>query len=1203
MAETFVKGNNKPYVVFRENDINTPLKSAAKVLVAAEKKATEKASVIPIYKEENNAFRQAAEALSHQQNGKQKNGFSRRVWRVNNIGEKLEEPDILNERYDTVIQDINTLSDRINVNGTMTFGKSTHVTARPNRSAEMEYKVDAPVMAGYLDPQASTGYREDYQNICEDIQAVLSNAQDLLSGIQKNRVALEEQYGVNRVSEMVQNLMQRKIDVGSWKRKVDDEYFNFLQQEKLLLQLQRDSVSRENQMKELEKVYDEDISQLSMYDRAMVAEYKAQREGKTSKAPFGASGYSDLIADIDKERERAANEYLMNYEGYRDASWKDVIAGTAKKGYETTKRAREDLKNKTATISEIDEDDQYKFIVNDGFQKLVADIFGLGGQFASNLTSTEALIGGGAGLLYGLLQSLLIPGVADDALLIPKSTWEGLRKGSVIAAGEAEAGFAYNELIEQGIDPDRAYKIATVIGGVNTALEALQTDELFSAFSIANEIGAGNGVLSKIAVELEKRGISVLNETGQELLQEGVTIAGTQVASLLDQGTFAYTDEEVKRRLFDTALSTLGTFGVLESLGLVGESVMNGVGQKLHFGKVDPETLILSGLSSDSESVRSLANEIQSKWENAQELSVQSLYDLYQKKSKAAQQQIHQSKDPKAIQEPLVNEYGDYGAKVLQNLAEQGPDNFNEAVMPYFKTAYEVGRANTPVEKVQFANEVQQLAYDAGKMDYIMDAAKEPIGITRENEFSGTRYLKEMTKTSENEKGADSAISTSDKVGSGNRERIRQTVFVEQVEDMLNNAYWKMLYEKRDNWYENEAQWLAEEGVTKVADFILQDSALTRKYIDSISELAEGSFTLEEVLRAYQAGELWTETEAENNLLKQLNQKRTYESVQDASALSEETGFRDSRFYAPQKLTPDPSIWETANRNITEENQAAVREAQKQVLILSHTDGAAEAFGVSDGEMNQRIKQWGNYPAEAKKLSQQVNDGVAPENQWLGLQNSSIIGKQSVSEQDFQSVVGEIKGDSHESERGYITRVILAVDTHMDWNWLNFEFENSNRIRGIFGSYDDANRKIWIGEKHRAGTVAHEMGHALDYQWKRDLFGENVLKGKSLVDTLTMTEKVKIPEKANSFYCHFSNFVEKLENACENVKDSYIGNSREVFARFVAKFVEWVDHTAGDKSMQGETDHYNDHFTTEHYLEFVRLLQKKSRLDVKRLSK
>lgn len=1202
MAEIFAKGNNKPYVLFREKDVNTPLKSAAKALAAAEKKATEKATVIPIYNEENNAFRQAAEVLSHQQNGKQENGFSRRVWKVTDIGEKLEEPNLLNERYDTVIQDINTLADRINVNGTMTFGKSTHVTAKSNRSAEMDYKVEAPVMAGYLDPQASTGYREDYQYICEDIQAVLSNAQSLLSGIQKNRAALEEQYGANRVSEMVQNLMQRKIDVGSWKRKVDDDYFNFLQREKMLLQLQRDSVSRENQMKELEKVYDEDISQLSMYDRAMVAEYKAQREGKTSKAPFDALNYLDLIADIDKEREKAANEYLMNYEGYRDASWKDVIAGTAKKGYETTKRAREDWKNKTATVSEIDEEDQYKFIVNDGFQKLVADIFGLGGQLASNLTSTEALIGGGVGLSYGLLQSLLIPGVADDAFLIPKNTWEGLRKGSMVAAGEAEAGFAYNELIEQGIDPDRAYKIATAIGGINTVLEALQTDELFSAFSIANEIGAGSGVLSKIAVELEKRGINVLKETGQELLQEGVTIAGTQAASLLDQGAFAYTDEEVKRRLFDTAVSTLGTFGALESLGLVGESVMNGAGQKLHLGKADydtlkeayqsgktdPETFILEGLSSDSEPIRSLANEIQSKRENG---------------NKTAQQQIRQSKDLKSMQESVVNEYGNYGAKVLQNLAEQGSDNFNETVMSYFKTAYDVGRANTPVEKVHFANEIQQLAYDAGKMDYIMEAAKDPVGITRENEFSGTRYLKEMTKTSENEKSVASAISASDEVGIGSREQIRQAVFVEQVEDMLNNAYWKMPYEDRGNWYESGAQWLAEKGATKVADFILQDSALTRRYIDSIPELAEGTFTLEEVLRAYQAGELWTETVVKNNRLKQLNQKRTYDSVQDTSALSEETGFRDSRFYAPQKLTPDPSIWETANRSINEENRAAIREARKQVLILSHTDGVAEAFGISDREMNQSIKQWGDYPAEAKKLSQQVNGGVAPENQWLGLQNSSIIGKQSVSEQDFRSVVGEIKGDSHENERGYITRVILAVDTHMDWSWLNFEFENFNRIRELFGSYDDANRKIWIGEKHRAGTVAHEMGHALDCQWKRDLFGEDVLKGKSLVDTLTVTEKVKIPEKANSFYCHFSNFVEKLKDVCENAEDSYISDSSEVFARFVAKFVEWVDHTAGDKSMQGETDHYNDHFTTEHYLEFVRLLQKKSRLDVERLSK
>ena len=55
-------------------------------------------------------------------------------------------------------------------------------------------------------------------------------------------------------------------------------------------------------------------------------------------------------------------------------------------------------------------------------------------------------------------------------------------------------------------------------------------------------------------------------ETGQEDLQEPVTIAGTQLGSKIDTGEWAYNLAEVLQRLWDTTKESVLTFGLTNTL-------------------------------------------------------------------------------------------------------------------------------------------------------------------------------------------------------------------------------------------------------------------------------------------------------------------------------------------------------------------------------------------------------------------------------------------------------------------------------------------------------------------------------------------------------------------------------------------------------------------------------------------------------------
>lgn len=255
------------------------------------------------------------------------------------------------------------------------------------------------------------------------------------------------------------------------------------------------------------------------------------------------------------------------------ASLKDLTVGSLKKGYynarygEETFKAMNGGKNQKDAIEQILEGDEYQFTPGNDFAGAVSGAMELIGQQVRQFTNprTLALTGTAAGAAAVAGQAgpqVLLP---EEIITVPAAATAAFAAGSATSNLEIEAGHAYNEMLESGISEETARKVALGVGTVNAGLELLQVDELIDAYKVTKASGATKTVAKKILDELVERGVDVGIETAQEVMQEGVTITGTQLASMKDKGEYAYTADDVKGRLKDTAKSSALSFGLMNA--------------------------------------------------------------------------------------------------------------------------------------------------------------------------------------------------------------------------------------------------------------------------------------------------------------------------------------------------------------------------------------------------------------------------------------------------------------------------------------------------------------------------------------------------------------------------------------------------------------------------------------------------------------
>ena len=292
------------------------------------------------------------------------------------------------------------------------------------------------------------------------------------------------------------------------------------------------------------------------------------------------------LDQVDKFNEN--DLYALLTGGVRNADFWDLTLNSLTKGYNTARYGEESFAAMNGENNEKDKyehvlsGDDYQFATDHWLQDGVAGAFGQLGQQVRQWTHPRSLATGSAAALGAAIAGQAGPQVLapEEAITVPGAFLTGVQAGAAANALEIEAGLAYNEMLEAGVSEKTARKVALAVGTVNAGLEMLQVDELLDAYKAAKKTGATKSFARRVLDELAARGIDVAKETGQEVLQEGVTIGGTQIASKIDNGKAAYSARQVGDRLLDTAKSSALTFGMLNLPAGANNVASNKVGRK-----------------------------------------------------------------------------------------------------------------------------------------------------------------------------------------------------------------------------------------------------------------------------------------------------------------------------------------------------------------------------------------------------------------------------------------------------------------------------------------------------------------------------------------------------------------------------------------------------------------------------------------------
>ena len=389
--------------------------------------------------------------------------------------------------------------------------------------------------------------------------------------------------------------------------------------------------------------------------------------------------------------------------------------------------------------------------------------------------------------------------------------------------------------------------------------------------------------------------------------------------------------------------------------------------------------------------------------------------------------------------------------------------------------------------------------------------------------------------------------------------------------------------------YTDAEDWLRKAGSDEVEMYIENDFDLQAKYVNSNEDILNEEYRIADVLEAYLAGTLVGKPAPKPTRLD----------------VSQSTRIQDTRFYAPQQVQDARALYEVAIKKATGKDALAVTRARAQILLFAHNKGAAELLGITQAELNKKLRSWSNYSATAREISQKINAGVAEQNRWTGIENCAYISKANVSEEDVGRLVASIEGESRGFERRYIARVMLAADTHIDYSGLHFKFASSAAVNAdnkggsgrVSGFYRDDARLIEVAYD-KPNTVAHEMGHYLDAQWGRDLVGSSTTSHLWLTSGVNADiVRERYGEAGVTFLNNFKMFINSLADV-NSTYSSYTNDRKEIFARFFARFIEWTDNIAtGNKYYSMESAAYGDKFTQAQFVEFARLLQEKALLD------
>lgn len=266
--------------------------------------------------------------------------------------------------------------------------------------------------------------------------------------------------------------------------------------------------------------------------------------------------YADKITNKMRADEKAAAEAGLRPATFKDLTLNKFIYGLTDSIYgEEGYKAMSGQANNAEQYRQLLEQERYKFKPNNVIEKAVSTVSENLGRDVRKLTSPEttlaieaaaglALAGGQAG------PQALVP---EEALTVPAAIGIGATAGSSVYTFKTEAGLAYAEMINNDTTPETAYKVALGVGGVNAALDAIPLDELIKSFKILGKSKNTKSIANRLGQYIAKRGVNIADATIKGVAEEGVRITGEQAASKINKGEWAYSTDEVKDRLKNSA--------------------------------------------------------------------------------------------------------------------------------------------------------------------------------------------------------------------------------------------------------------------------------------------------------------------------------------------------------------------------------------------------------------------------------------------------------------------------------------------------------------------------------------------------------------------------------------------------------------------------------------------------------------------------
>lgn len=410
--------------------------------------------------------------------------------------------------------------------------------------------------------------------------------------------------------------------------------------------------------------------------------------------------------------------------------------------------------------------------------------------------------------------------------------------------------------------------------------------------------------------------------------------------------------------------------------------------------------------------------------------------------------------------------------------------------------------------------------------------------------------------------------------------------------------------------FPNVAEFYKEDGIRNVDDYLENiDSEIIAMEIDS-DRIGNESF-----IRLLGDDELAWEMD-KSNIIDLYKQKLLTPSLTKKAFNVKDQKFedipvnRESKFYEtslPQQNADIKKIYEVATSRASKANQAEVVKARKELFLAWATNkDVANQLGVTPAELNKKIRTYTGASVASMETQNRLNSGVPDQFKWTGITNSNFIFKNNLPIESVDKVVNSVRvkvdknswsSQSGESLRRYIMNTFLSIDTRLNYSDLNFDVGTLDRALGQY-SHKELLITIATGSQN---TVAHEIGHYLDYRFSRELGVSIGSLSDGSINFEYLQEKYNLADEHIAWAKEYIEFVRNLQELGDvgytADRNEYLQKPTEVFARFTAKFVDWVATQSGYN--HSDLNFYSDKFSARDYQNFIKLLQKKAEIDTK----